>query len=66
MIVPIGFRLAMYILVGILPVWIEFFTKSADYSLRGLAMPALSSLLTGCTIVLARTRSKEPEQPPAA
>lgn len=55
-------RLVLYILMGVLPVWIDFFTKSTDYSLRGLAMPILSSLLTAVTVTLARTHSKN-EQP---
>lgn len=57
-------RLLLYIAVGIIPVWIDFFTKSTDYTLRGLMMPTLSSLLIACTVTLARTRSSEidPEQ----
>lgn len=63
MILPEWFRLLLYIAVAVFPVWIDFFTKSTDYSLRGLAMPTLSSLLTAATVALARTRSKN-ETPP--
>lgn len=65
MIIPDIIRLLLYILMGVLPVWIDFFTKSTDYSLRGLAMPVLSSALTAVTITLARTtgETKEPPQP---
>lgn len=62
MIIPEWSRLMLYIGVAVLPVWIDFFTKSTDYSLRGLAMPTLSSLLTAATVALARTRSRN--EPP--
>lgn len=62
MIIPDGYRLLLYIFMGVIPVWIDFFTKSTDYTLRGLAMPVLSSLLTAVTITLAKTSSKT--QPP--
>lgn len=58
MIVPDFVRLGLYIAIAVLPVWIDFFTKSTDYTLRGLAMPTLSSLLTAATVILARTKSK--------
>lgn len=61
MIVPDWLRLACFIVVGVLPAWLDFFTKSTDYTLRGLAMPTLSSLLTGFTIFLARTKGHMPD-----
>lgn len=63
MTLPEWFRLLLYIAIGVLPVWIDFFTKSTDYSLRGLAMPVLSSLLTACTVALARTKSNSESNP---
>jgi len=57
MIIPEFIRLLLYIAVAVLPVWIDFFTKSTDYSLRGLMMPILSSILTAATVTLARTKS---------
>lgn len=53
-----SFRLLLYICMGILPIWQDFFTKSTDYSLRGLAMPILSSLTAAVTITLAKTSVK--------
>lgn len=64
MIIPNWTRLLLYIGMAVLPVWIEFFTKSTDYTLRGLAMPALSSALAAITVTLARTTAKTPEPPP--
>lgn len=61
--IPEWFRLTLYVMVAVLPVWIDFFTKSTDYSFRGLMMPALGSMLTACTVILARTKSIE-SQPP--
>lgn len=51
-------RLVLYICMGVFPIWQEFFTKSTDYSLRGLAMPILASLTTAVTITLAKTSVK--------
>lgn len=48
-------RLLLYICMGVFPVWQDFFTKSTDYTLRGLAMPILSSLTAAVTIILAKT-----------
>lgn len=61
--VPCWVRLCIYIIIAILPTWIDFFTKSTDYSFRGLMMPILASFLTGCTVFLARTVSDHPEPP---
>lgn len=61
MILPEWVRLLCYIAIAVLPVWIDFFTKSTDYTLRGLAMPTLSSLLTAFTVILARTKSSIPD-----
>jgi hypothetical protein len=63
MTIPDIARLFLYIAVAVIPAWIDFFTKSTDYTLRGLMMPILSSLLTAATVTLARTKSKtEPVQ----
>lgn len=60
-------RLSLYIAMSMLPIWIDFFKLSTDYSLRGLMMPILSSVLAGVTVTLARTKSPEDPapQPPA-
>jgi hypothetical protein len=63
MIVPDWLRLVLYCTMSVLPVWIDFFTKSTDYSLRGLAMPTLSSLLAAVTVTLARTRGSHDNPP---
>lgn len=66
MMLPETCRLLLYISVAVLPVWIDFFVKSTDYSLRGLMMPVLSSLLTAATVTLARTKSpSEPNSTPS-
>lgn len=53
---PIG-RLILLVLAGIVPRWQLFFTTSTDYSLRGLAMPAIDSVGIACVIIIARTRN---------
>lgn len=63
MILPEWARFLLYVTVAVLPVWIDFFVKSTDYSLRGLMMPILSSLLTAATVALARSKSPEHETP---
>lgn len=61
-------RLLLYIAMAILPVWIDFFKVSTDYSLRGLAMPILTSLNAAVVVMLAKTSpvvpSKKDETPP--
>lgn len=60
-------RLSLYIAMSAIPVWIDFFKLSTDFSFRGLMMPILSSLLAGVTVTLARTTSAgeaSPDQPP--
>lgn len=48
-------RLWLYIAMAILPVWIDFFKLSTDYTLRGLAMPILTSINAAVVVALART-----------
>lgn len=55
-------RLVLYICMAILPVWIDFFKISTDYSLRGLAMPILTSINAAVIVALARTAPKEEPQ----
>lgn len=62
MTLPAWARLILYIAMAILPVWIDFFKISTDYSLRGLAMPILTSINAAVIVTLARTAPKE-EQP---
>lgn len=50
-------RLWLYIAMAGLPIWVDFFKLSTDYSLRGLAIPVFSSILAGVTVALARTAS---------
>lgn len=57
MIVSPFFRLVLLVLAGIVPRWQLFFTTSTDYSLRGLAMPAIDSIGIACVIIIARTRN---------
>ena len=57
-------RLTLYISMVVVPIWIDFFKLSTDYSLRGLMMPILSSLLAAITVTLARTTSIGPEDRP--
>ena len=66
MIVPSWFRLALYVAAAMLPIWADYFAKSADYSLRGLIMPALAAAYQAVLVVLARTRAKDAavDQPP--
>ena len=59
MIISDAWRLVLYILMGILPVWSDFVAKSSDYTLRGLAMPILASLSTAVAIALAKTSTKK-------
>lgn len=48
-------RLWLYIGMSILPVWLDFFKLSTDYTLRGMAMPILTSLNAAIIVVLAKT-----------
>ena len=57
-------RLWLYIGMAVTPVWIDFFKLSTDYSLRGLAMPFLTSVNAAIVVMLARTRSKDSNEPP--
>lgn len=63
-IIPDTFRLCLYIAMGVLPIWQDFFTKSTDYTFRGLAMPIISSLMAIVTITLAKTSTKRDQQKP--
>jgi hypothetical protein len=56
-------RLSLYILMSILPVWQDFFTKSLDFTLRGLAMPIISSMMSAVTVMLARTTARKRSEP---
>lgn len=58
MIISDRMRLALYILMAIFPIWIDFFKLSTDYSFRGLAMPILTSLNAAVVVALAKTSSK--------
>ena len=66
MIVPEWFKLTCYMLAPVVPVWSDFFAKSTDYTLRGLAMPILASITAGVSVLLARTRTKQEPPPPPA
>lgn len=46
-------RLSLYVAIAVLPIWIDFFKISTDYSFRGLMMPILSSLLAAATVTRA-------------
>lgn len=61
MTLPSGLRLILYNIVSCVPVWTEFFTNKIDYTLRGLAIPILGSIMSMATVTLARTRSNQPE-----
>lgn len=64
MIISDAFRLLLYILMGVIPIWADFFAKSTDYTLRGLAMPILASASAATAITLAKTSTKrEATQP---
>lgn len=63
--IPPWARLMLYMAMSAIPFWIDFFKLSTDYTLRGLAMPILSSLLAMVTVALARTTSIGPaDEPP--
>lgn len=63
MIIPDWVRLSLYVTMAILPVWQDFFTKSTDYSFRGMMMPMIASAAAAVTVILARTKSRM--DPPA-
>lgn len=64
MIVPEWFRLVLFMVAPVVPIWSDFFAKSTDYSVRGLAMPGLQSITAAVSVLLARTRSRQPEPAP--
>ncbi len=61
---PHATRLALYIAISVLPIWVDFFKLSTDYSVRGLMMPFLSSLLAGCTVARAFIDKNGNNEPP--
>lgn len=58
MTIPDSYRLVLYILMGVLPIWADYFAKSVDYSFRGLMMPLLASASSATAITLAKTSAK--------
>lgn len=54
-------RLWLYIAMAVLPIWVDFFKLSTDYSLRGLVIPVLVSINAGVVVALARTQPAKPE-----
>lgn len=65
MIIPDGLRLFLYMVMGVLPIWADFFVKSTDYSFRGLMMPIIASASAAVAIALAKTSAKmdHPKEP---
>ncbi len=57
MIISPVWRLTLYILAGIFPIWSEFIATSSDYSLRGLLRPILASGSVAVVVMLARTKN---------
>lgn len=58
-------RLALYILMAILPLWIDFFKLSTDYTFRGLMMPFLMSVNADVIVTLAKiSPTNETQTPP--
>lgn len=55
MIVSQAFRLWLYVAMAVLPIWVDFFKMSTDYSFRGLMMPVLMSLNAAVVVALAKT-----------
>lgn len=53
-------RLGLYVAIAVLPIWIDFFKLSTDYSFRGLMMPVLSSLLAAATVTRAFVDKNSP------
>ena len=56
-------RLMLYITMAILPVWIDFFKVSTDYSFRGLMMPVLLSINSAVIVALAKTAPTNDDEP---
>lgn len=49
--------------MAVVPIWIDFFKLSTDFSFRGLMIPILSSIGAGVTIALARTKAQSMDDP---
>lgn len=64
MILPEWFRLCLYVFIAVIPMWLDWVLNKWDLSVRGLLIPILGSLLTGATVLLARTKSDESPPPP--
>lgn len=56
-------RLLLYIGMSILPVWIDFFKVSTDYTFRGLMMPCLISVNAAIIVTLAKTAPATGDEP---
>lgn len=65
MIISDAARLWLYVIMGIGPIWQQFFIESVDYSFRGLMMPIVSTIVTAAAVILAKTSTKKgtPEEP---
>ncbi len=63
MIVNDWFRLFLYIAAMVIPIWTKFFTTSTDYTMRGLMIPALESVLAAVVVMLARTKGRTIDGP---
>ena len=50
-----GWRLFLYVMMSILPVWVDFFKNSQDFSFRGLMNPLLNSMYAAVVVTLAKT-----------
>ncbi len=55
MIISQAARLWLYIAMAILPIWLDFFKMSTDFSLRGMAMPVIASVNAAVIVALAKT-----------
>lgn len=49
--------------MAVVPIWIDFYKMSTDFSFRGLMIPILSSIGAAVTIALARTKSTSVDDP---
>ncbi len=53
-----GWRLVLYMLASMFPVWLDWLAKSQDLSLRGMLTPIMSSLYAAIIVALAKTSAK--------
>lgn len=58
-----AWRLVLYNMMAILPIWVNFAKTSQDFTFRGLLVPALDSFYAMAVVTLAKTAPTKDDEP---